>query len=90
MADFGDSEYLKEFNAKGITYYIIPCIGYKNKNGKEGVIYYTNNRKYIDIDYPVLFGQNFVNKDIETDGLLTAYARIFKNLCHKIQRFPTD
>lgn len=78
-----NEEHLKEFNAKGITYYIIPCIGYTNKNGKNGVIYYTNNRRYIDIDYPVLLGQNFVNKNEETNGLLTSYIRIFKNLYMK-------
>ena len=77
------NEYCKKFNMVGINYYIRPCIAYKNENNVEGVLFYTNNRKYIDIDYPTLAMDNFISKDERTNYLLSTYIKIFKNMYMK-------
>ena len=87
------NKHFKELNAQGITYYIRPCIAYKNKDNIDGVIFYTPNRKYIDIDYPLIAGQNFINKVNATNGLLISYIRIFKNLYmtyYKVEDLPFE
>lgn len=87
------NDHYKELNAQGLTYYIRPCIAYKNKDNVEGVIFYTQNRHYIDIDYPVKAGENFIKKDYATNGLLTSYTKIFKNLYmsyYKVNDLPFE
>lgn len=87
------NDYYKQFGAMGITYYIKPCIAYKNKENKEGVIYYTNNRHYIDIDYPMIAANNYLQKNAETNDLLNSYVKIFKNLYmkyYKVEDVPFE
>ena len=59
---------------------IIPCFTYKNDNGQEGVIYYDDKLKNIEIEYPKLAIKNFNQKNKDTNGLYKAYTLAFKKL----------
>ena len=90
-----NKKYYEENNLAGlgVSYCITPCIAYENEKGDKGLIYYTDNRKFIDIDYPQIALQNLRKKDEETKGLFTSYIRIFKNLYMKyynVSDFPFE
>lgn len=88
-----NSEYYKDQNLIGKSFYIVPCIYYVNKNNVNGIIYYTNNRKFIDINYPEKAVNNFYKKDNDTNGLCSNYIRIFKNLYmeyYELEDLPFD
>ena len=85
--------FMKENGFPGIKFYIVPCISYVNKNGIEGIMFYTNNRKFIDVNYPELCVKNFVKKDEETNYLLSTYIKMFKNIYMKfyeLEDLPFD
>ena len=65
-----------------VVYYIkiIPCFTHFNSNGKSGIIYYDNDKKFIEIEYPDLSILNYNKKNKETKGLFEKYVVLFKNL----------
>lgn len=80
-------------NNSTITYYfeIIPCITYVNKDNCSGVIYYTDDLKEINIDYPSTAVDNFLNKNIVTKNKLLETVIILKNILikeYKYQQLP--
>jgi hypothetical protein len=59
---------------------IYPCFTYKNSNNINGVIYYDNSKKMIEIEYPKIAIKNLNKKDKETNGLYKKYIVLFKNM----------
>lgn len=59
---------------------IIPCFTHLNEQNNAGVIYYDNNEKLIEIDYPQLAIKNVAEKDKLTNGLYKKYIIMIKNI----------
>ena len=59
---------------------IIPCFKYVNENNVSGVIYYNNNLNKIEIEYPEISINNFIDKNNRTKGLLYYYDVLIKNI----------
>lgn len=88
-----NQEFMRENGLPGLKFYIVPCVSYVNKNNVEGIMFYTNNRKFIDVNYPELCIQNFIKKDEETNYLLSTYIKMFKNIYMKfyeLEDLPFD
>ncbi len=78
-----NKESMAKLNLIGQSFYIVPCVYYVNDNNINGVLFYTNNRKFIDINYPEKAISNFYEKDEATNGLCSKYIRLFKNIYMK-------
>ena len=87
---------LQQTDAQGNTQFfvnVIPCLTYKNQNEKKGVLYYSDYGKQVVIDYPTLTLHNWNVKNKQTNGSLTQYAVLFKNLYmkqKKVEQLPTE
>jgi len=62
---------------------LIPCFQYKNENGSIGVLYYSDNERDIEIEYPNIAYENFEQKNKETEGAYLNSILIFKNIFAK-------
>lgn len=84
---FWQDNYAVNFNLKediggveyNIYFKIIFAYSYKNENGKQGIIYYNNNKKFIEIEYPKLAITNYNKKSKDTKNLYHAIVLMFKN-----------
>ena len=67
----------EEFN-----YYIkvIPCFTYTNESGVNGVIYYDDKLRDVEIEYPKLSIKNYTAKNKKTGGIFNLYVLAFKTL----------
>lgn len=68
---------------------IIPCFTHVNESGANGVIYYDNNEKLIEIEYPQLAIKNLNEKDKITYGLYKKYIIMLKNVFMEQKRVTT-
>lgn len=68
---------------------LIPCFEYKNADGNIGVIYYSDNEREVEIEYPTIAYENFIKKNEETDGAYLNSILIFKNIFAKQEKTLT-
>ena len=69
-----------ENNEKFTHYFnLIPCFTYTNENNISGIIYYSNDKSLIEIEYPKLSIRNFNLKNKSTNDLFRQYIILFRN-----------
>lgn len=89
-----NSNYLiNESETKNYYFKLIPCLTYRNANGVEGVKYYTNDFRDVEIEYPKIAEENFIRKNEETQGAFLDSILIFKNIFSKQDKsliLPTE
>ena len=73
----------------GYYFRLIPCFAYTNENGNTGVLYYSDNERDIEIEYPNLAYENFIKKNEETNGAYLNSILIFKNIFAKQEKTLT-
>ena len=77
---------ITEHETKNYFFKVIPCFEYKNELGNTGVLYYSDDEKDIEIEYPVLAYDNFNKKNMKTDGAYLNSILIFKNIYSKQEK----
>ncbi len=73
---------LDEYNNKQMEVYIelIPCFTHLDENDNACIVFYNKKQKDITIKYTKIILKNFKYKNKSTDGLLTDYILLFKNI----------
>lgn len=77
--------YDEEQNKKTHYFRVIPCFTYSNENNISGIIYNTNDKILVEIEYPKLSIRNFKIKNKNTNDMYRQYILLFKN-AYKIDK----
>lgn len=80
---------VNENETRNYYFRLIPCFAYTNENGNTGVLYYSDNERDIEIEYPSLAYENFIKKNEETNGAYLNSILIFKNIFAKQEKTLT-
>lgn len=68
-------------NQNKTTHYfrIIPCFTYLNEENISGIMYHSNDKVLVEVEYPKLSIRNFKIKNKNTNDLYRQYVLLFKN-----------